>query len=140
MDIATTIDFKAFENCYSLKEIHFENYDTPIKSNIYYCGVPNYCKIIVKDCLFDKWQNIECASNKQNIIKYSDYVKNMILSKVNGKIILSIIYIRNAICLLQSDIKDVLQNLIDELSRIANITDNDIHEAEEILKTNGIKL
>lgn len=118
------IEFNAFKNCTSLKEIHFEKLDEPVNTDIYNCNVPDDLKIIVKDKLYKQFLDIEIPANHYRLTLYSEYLQEKLQKIKNYNIILSIIYIQNVIDLaLEQQLSVALQLIITILKKQFNITD-----------------
>lgn len=118
------IEFNAFKNCTSLKEIHFEKLDEPVNTDIYNCNVPDDLKIIVKDKLYKQFLDTEIPANHYRITLYSEYLQEKLQKIKNYNIILSIIYIQNVIDLaLEQQLSVALQLIINILKKQFNITD-----------------
>ena len=95
------IEFGAFANCCSLKEIHFEKCKEAINTNIYH-NASNDFKIIVHDKMLKQELAIELRANFSKVIKYSDYIQLKIDKLKNSNIILSIIYLEEVVSLLNN--------------------------------------
>jgi len=109
------IDFNAFKNCTSLKELHFEKCSEPVNSNIYDCDIPDDCKIIIPNKLKKQWLETEIKANHFRIRTTDEFIDEKIhFSHKHSNVILSIIYIEKALKLIDDDkIKTALSTLIE---------------------------
>lgn len=119
------IEFGAFYNCVSLKEIHLEKCNFPVNTNIYNCNTPNNLQIIVNDKVYKKSLETEIPANHKYLKCYSEYIKNNLNKIKNINIIESIIYIDIFIQMYdQSEVSQILKSLIQKLRQKYDISDN----------------
>lgn len=117
------IEFGAFKNCTSLKEIHLEKCDFPVNTNIYNSNVPEDMRIIVSDKVYNNSLKTEIPFNHYRLTRQSDYIQEKIDKISNAKIIQSIIYIDKFIQESNNlDIIEVLKNTIELLKDKYNIS------------------
>lgn len=122
------IEFNAFKNCTSLKEIHFEKLDKPVNTNIYSCNIPNDLKIIVKDKLYKDFLNVEIPANHHKLMVQSEYIKQKIEKTKYYNIILSIIYIQKVVDLeIDQQLSNILKTLISKLQEIFKIANETVN-------------
>lgn len=119
------IEYGAFQNCVSLKEIHLEKCDFPVNTNIYNSNVPDDLRIIVNDKVYNESIDKELQANRYRLTLYSDYIQEKIDKISNTKIIQGIIYLSKFIQ--QSNNQDIvssLKNIITQLKNKYKISDS----------------
>ncbi len=121
------IEYGAFQNCTSLKEIHFEKCNEAINTNIYKSNIPAYMKIIVNDKVFNQSLSVEFPANLYRLQRYSDYIQQKIDTAKNSNIVLSIIQLNKVIDFhLDENIDNIVQKIKNYLCDKYSITKEQI--------------
>lgn len=105
------IEFGAFQDCLSLKELHFEKCTQPVNTDIYRCNVPDDMKIIVHDKMYQKFFDIEIPANKYRLQLYSEYIQKKIDYIMHSHIITSIIYLDGIVNMLDASCQQIVEML-----------------------------
>lgn len=128
------IEFNAFKNCTSLKEIHLEKCNFPINTNIYNSNIPDDMRIIISDKVYNDSLKTEIRSNHYRLTRYTDHIQEKIDKISNIKIIQSIIYIDKFIQESNDlDIINALKNIVEQLKIKYNISKSIINYVNYLL-------
>lgn len=128
------IEYGAFQNCNSLKEIHFEKCHTAINTNIYNSNIPDDLKIIVHDKLYSDFFKTEIKANRSCLLLYSEYIQEKIANIKYSNIILCIIYLKNITSAIDNNqIIITLNNIITYLTSKYQITNTQINQLQFLL-------
>ena len=121
------IEFGAFNNCTSLKEIHLEKCDFSVNTNIYNCNTPKNLQIIVNDKVYKKSLETEIPANHKNLKLYSEYIKDKLHKIKHVNIIESIIYIDMFTQMYnKTEVLQVLRSIVQILKQKYHISDDNI--------------
>ena len=128
------IEHSAFKNCSSLEELNFSKNTELVQTNITpKYDVPDICKVVVPNKLYDSWKQAECQYSKNFIISVDDFVTVKLNNKKFGKIAASIIYMQKAIPFLSGDVALQLKTYVKNIIEYLCIDNDLLKEAEQLI-------